>query len=105
MELWEAVGVTILLGPLVTTVINLLYAMVRSGIEEITSGGGGEAQAGPGNAALLGLLLAYAASSAIMTAGLERAVRVDGLYALGYLAFALVNLFSLWVLSTLLGGG
>ena len=67
MELWEAVGVTILLGPLETTVINLLYAMVRSGIEEITSGGGGDAQAWPGTAALLGLLLQFQLGSIMKT--------------------------------------
>jgi hypothetical protein len=105
MELWEAVGVTILLGPLVTTVVNLLYAMARAEIQDIASRGEVETHARPGNAALLGLLLAYAASSAIMTAGLEHAVRVDGVYALGYLACALVNLVSLWVFATLLGGG
>jgi hypothetical protein len=61
LDFWEAVGVTILLGPLLTTVINLLYAMARAGIQDLTSRGArsrGEAEmsAKPGTATLLGAI-------------------------------------------------
>jgi lipid-A-disaccharide synthase-like uncharacterized protein len=48
-------------------------------------------------------LLAYASSSAIMTAWLEYAIRTDGVYVLGYVACALGNLVSLWLFAMLLG--
>ena len=96
MNIWECVGILIIIGPLSSVIISLVYVFIKTGIEELL-----ESRLPHifirGYTALNVLYTGiYFATCYVMMTMLEKVIVFDGLYLIIYLISVLSNFLSLW---------
>jgi hypothetical protein len=96
MNIWENIGILIIIGPLSSVIISLVYVFLKTGVEELL-------ESRPTRIFIRGYPVLnvfytgiYFATCYVMMTMLEKVIVFNGLYLIIYLISVLSNFLSLW---------